>query len=156
ALLMIWRKLAGKALRKAYQEPAVSLVIAMHNESRRVEAKIRNCFEMDYPQDKLQMIVSLDAPTDDTEELVRRFGGARVEVISASTRQGKAAALNRGVANATGQVVVFADAAQRFDRNAIRELVANFSDESVGAVSGELILLDENSKESSDGVGLYW
>jgi cellulose synthase/poly-beta-1,6-N-acetylglucosamine synthase-like glycosyltransferase len=70
--------------------------------------------------------------------------------------RGKAAALNAAVAEARGEIVVFADARQRLDRSAVRELVANFSDPSVGAATGELILCDETGKEASDGVGLYW
>jgi cellulose synthase/poly-beta-1,6-N-acetylglucosamine synthase-like glycosyltransferase len=70
--------------------------------------------------------------------------------------RGKAEALNSGVAMATGEVVLFADARQRFERRAIRELVANFADASVGAVSGELVLLDGQGKEASDAVGAYW
>jgi biofilm PGA synthesis N-glycosyltransferase PgaC len=60
------------------------------------------------------------------------------------------------VALATGEILVFTDARQRFEATAIRELVANFADESVGAVSGELVVLDEQGRESSDGAGAYW
>jgi len=70
--------------------------------------------------------------------------------------RGKATAVNRGVAIAKGEILLFADARQRFARNANRELVANFADESVGAVSGELVLLDECAKEASDSVGAHW
>jgi cellulose synthase/poly-beta-1,6-N-acetylglucosamine synthase-like glycosyltransferase len=73
-----------------------------------------------------------------------------------AARGGKASALNRGLARATGAVVVFADARQLFETRAIRELAANFADESVGAVSGELILLDAEGRVAGDAVGLYW
>ena len=66
-LLMLWRRLARRTVHKEYQEPSVSLVMAMHNERKNVQAKIQNCFELDYPPDKLQLIVSLDAPTDGTD-----------------------------------------------------------------------------------------
>jgi cellulose synthase/poly-beta-1,6-N-acetylglucosamine synthase-like glycosyltransferase len=69
---------------------------------------------------------------------------------------GKAAALNRALRRALGEIVVFADARQTFSRNAIRELVANFADESVGAVSGELLLTDGSLKEANTEVGVYW
>jgi cellulose synthase/poly-beta-1,6-N-acetylglucosamine synthase-like glycosyltransferase len=64
--------------------------------------------------------------------------------------------LNRALRRATGEIVVFADVRQTFGRNAIRELVANFSDQSVGAVSGELLLMDESKEEAKTDVGLYW
>lgn len=155
-LLMAWRKTGRRPVRKNYCEPSVSLVMAMHNEQNTAERKLRNCFELDYPSTKLQFIVSLDAPTDDTEALVRNYAGERVEIHYSPVHRGKAEALNSGVAMATGEIVVFADTRQQFDKQAIRELVANFADPSVGAVSGELVLLDEQGQESSDAVGLYW
>ena len=153
-LLMLWRRLFRRPVRKQYQERSVSLVIAMHNESKNVQAKIQNCFELDYPADKLQVIVSLDAPTDGTDILVRDYAG--VDSVHCPVRRGKAATLNSGLAIARGEIVMFGDAEQRLERSAVRELVANFADESVGAVSGELILLDGSAREATDGVGLYW
>lgn len=153
-LLAVWRRLAPRPVHKQYHEPTVSLVIAMFNESRNVGQKMRNCFELDYPSDKLQIIVSLDAPTDGTDALMRSY--ERVDVVSSGIRIGKAASLNNGVAKATGDIVLFADSRQHFEKNVVREIVANFADESVGAVSGELILLDQHGKEASDGTGAYW
>jgi len=155
-LLLVWRGLRARPVRKAPCEPTVSVVLAAHNEKERIEAKIRNLLEMDYPREKLQVVVALDAPTDGTEEIVWKFAGRNIDVIYYSPHRGKAGALNRAVAAAEGEIVVFADARQQFARNAVRELVANFSDPSVGAVSGELVLLDAEGREASDGVGLYW
>jgi poly-beta-1,6-N-acetyl-D-glucosamine synthase len=155
-VLMAWRKLALRPVRKRACEPTVSLVIAMENEAGNVLPKMRNCEELDYPPDRLQVIVSLDAPTDSTFERLRDFDFQGVEIVSSPIRRGKAAAVNSGVAVATGEILVFGDAAQRLEPNAVRELVANFADESVGAVSGALILLDEHGREAGDGAGAYW
>jgi len=155
-LLLVWRRWSQRPVLKRYQEPTVSLVIAMRNERKNVNLKLQNCFELDYPPGKLQVIVSLDAPTDGTEALVRNYAGKGVDVAFSAVHRGKAEALNSGVAIATGEVVVFADARQRFEKRAVRELVANFADASVGAVSGELVLLDEQAQESGDAVGAYW
>jgi cellulose synthase/poly-beta-1,6-N-acetylglucosamine synthase-like glycosyltransferase len=155
-LLLAWQWWDRRPVRKQYHEPSVSLVIAMHNERNHVQPKLQNCFELDYPPDKLQVIVSLDAPTDDTEALVREYAGKGVEVVCSSVHLGKAEALNSGVAIATGEIVLFADSRQMFDKRAVRELVANFADASVGAASGELVLLDEQGKETSDAAGAYW
>ena len=73
-----------------------------------------------------------------------------------SVHQGKAAALNRAVLHATGDVLLFADARQSFARKVVRELVANFADPAVGVASGELVLLDDQQAEANDGAGLYW
>jgi cellulose synthase/poly-beta-1,6-N-acetylglucosamine synthase-like glycosyltransferase len=155
-LLTIWQRLAPRPVRKRHQEPTVSLVIAMRNERSNVQQKLQNCFELDYPRDKLQVIVSLDAPTDGTDELVRAYAGQGVDIAYSDAHGGKAAAVNRGVEIANGEIVLFADARQRFEKNAVRELVANFTDESIGAVSGELVLLDEYGREASDSLGAYW
>src|SRR5579872_1282782 len=155
-VLMLWRRVVQRPVHKLYREPSVSLIVAMHNERKNARRKLENCFELDYPADKLQVIVALDAPTDGTDVLVRDYASRGVEVVHSPVRRGKAAALNSGVAMATGDVLLFADARQQFDRSAIRELVANFADESVGSVSGGLILLDEQAKEASDAVGAYW
>ena len=155
-LLMVWRKLASRPVRKRPYEPTVSLVIAMHNEADNVQSKMTNCQELDYPADKLQVIVSLDAPVDSTYELLQTWASKGLEVVYSPIRKGKASAVNSGVVAAKGEIVVFGDAAQRLEPNAIRELVANFADESVGAVSGALILLDESGRESNEGAGAYW
>jgi biofilm PGA synthesis N-glycosyltransferase PgaC len=155
-LLLVWRAVGRRPVNKRYQEPTVSIVLAMHNEGARVDAKMLNCFALDYPADKLQIIVSLDAPTDDIEERLEQWEGLGVKVIHSDTRQGKAAAINAAMPHAVGEIVLFGDARQKLAPDALRELVANFADTSVGAVSGELVLLDEDGGESKDGVGLYW
>jgi len=155
-LLVVWRRWGRRSVCKAPQEPSVSLVISMRNERKNIQAKMQNCFDLDYPPGKLQIILSLDAPTDGSEALARAYAGKRVEVIHSPVHRGKAEAMNSGVAIATGEIVVFADARQRFEKSAVRELVANFSDASVGAVSGELVLLNEQGKEASDAAGAYW
>src|SRR5258708_1040989 len=88
-LLMAWTKLGPRGIKKGPQEPTVSMVIVMHNERKHVHAKIQNCFELDYPPDKFQVIVSLDAPTDGTDSLVRDYAKRGVDVVYCGTRKGK-------------------------------------------------------------------
>lgn len=155
-LLLAWRTVSSWRVQKAPYEPTVSLVIAMHDESPNVAPKMQNCRELDYPPEKLQIVVSLDAPTDGTDRLIRAYESEGVDIVCSPVRRGKAAALNNGLAIATGEIVVFADARQRFERQAVRELVSNFADPCVGAVSGELFFLDEDGMEATNAVGLYW
>ena len=155
-LLLLWRAVGRRPVVKAFQEPPVSIVLAMHNERDHVHAKMRNCFDLDYPASQLQVIVSLDAPTDGTDEALERWKRAGVVVVHSDVRKGKAAAINSAMLHATGDIVLFGDARQRLEPNALRELVANFSDPTVGVVSGELILLDQDGRESNEGVGMYW
>ena len=156
AILALRRRIARRPVRKAYWEPAVSIVIAAHNERQRIETKLQNCLSLDYPKRKMQIIVSLDGPTDGSEFVVWKYVSKGVDLVHSKEHRGKAAALNAALKRATGEIVVFADARQTFDRSAIRELAANFADPDVGAVSGELLLMDESEQEAASGVGLYW
>ena len=130
--------------------------VSLLREGRVLPQLVRALGALDYPKRKLQIIVSLDGPTDGSEFIVWKYVSQRVELVHSKQHLGKAVALNRALRRATGEIVVFADVRQTFARNAIRELVANFADESVGAVSGELLLIDESAQEATTDVGLYW
>lgn len=142
-------------IQKANITPRVSVVIACHNEQGNIAARIKNLFDCDYPRNLLEIVIVSDGSTDRTAEIARGHGSDRVRVFGYEGQKGKAIALNVGVGIATGDVIVFADARQSFERGAIKELVANFADARVGAVSGEL-LLDGDGGSVGEGVGLYW
>lgn len=156
AVLVVWTRLRRDTVRKGDYEPQVTIVIAAHNERHNIERRLSNCLELDYPKHRLQIILSLDGPTDGTERAAARFAACGVQILHAPVRCGKPAALNLAVAHATGDVIVFGDARQVFAQNVIRELVANFRDPRVGVVTGELVLLNEDSAEACDAIGLYW
>src|SRR5437899_2615170 len=105
-VLLVWSKMARRRVRKAFWEPHVSIVIAVHNERDIIEEKIQNCLQLDYPPDRLQVVLSLDAPTDGTDAVVEKHRGERVRVVSLSQHKGKAGALNHGVPAATGDILV--------------------------------------------------
>ena len=119
-------------------EPGISIVIAARNEGGRLAARLDNLLSLDYPAGKRQIIVVSDGSTDDTLDVLARYGD-RVEAVAIQP-SGKALALNAGVARATNDVIVFADARQIFAANALRELVAPLADPAIGAVTGELLL----------------
>jgi cellulose synthase/poly-beta-1,6-N-acetylglucosamine synthase-like glycosyltransferase len=155
-LLALLRQRGTKRVRKASFEPTVSIIIAAYNEYECIGRKLRNCLDLDYPRSKLQIVVSLDGPTDGTESIVRSYTRHGVEMIHSKRHRGKPTALNLGMRQATGDIVVFADARQTFERGAIRRLTENFADPEVGAVSGELMLIDRKRSEASSDIGLYW
>ena len=155
-LLLAWRRLANRPVARGPWEPRVTIVIAAHNEAACIGAKIRNCLGLEYPAGKLRLVLSLDGPTDGTERIVESFGDEpRLRVVHSEEQRGKAAALNAALPLADGEVVVFADARQRLDTDAIRHLVADLADPSVGVAGGELLLADADDG-AADGVGLYW
>jgi cellulose synthase/poly-beta-1,6-N-acetylglucosamine synthase-like glycosyltransferase len=155
-LLGVARRVMSRPVHKKYWEPSVSIVIAAHNERNRLEKKIQNCLALDHPKEKLQIIVSLDGSNDGSEFLLRAFASQGVTVVRSRSHRGKASALNAAMRHATGEIVVFADVRQRFHHAVIRELTANFSDDRVGAASGELILTDGTQEEAGSDVGIYW
>ena len=115
--------------------PRVSVLIAAHNEARIIDRKLENTLALDYPADRLEVLVISDASTDGTAEVVRGFEDRDVRLLEQTERVGKQEALNRGAASATGEVLLFTDAAAFFRRNALRKLVRHLADPQVGATS---------------------
>jgi cellulose synthase/poly-beta-1,6-N-acetylglucosamine synthase-like glycosyltransferase len=155
-LLWAWSKAGSRRVLKSPSGRRVSVVIAVYNEERHIAGRLDNCLSLDYPADQLDVIVVSDGSTDRTCEIAGRFSRERVTLIALPERVGKAVAINRGLAVAQGEIIVFADARQRFAPSAVSELVANFADPTVGAVSGELVLESDPDRPGADGIGLYW
>jgi poly-beta-1,6-N-acetyl-D-glucosamine synthase len=160
-LLALWARLAQRRPRRppiaeVSRWPSISIVLAARNEAGRLPARLANLLQIAYPGSREVIVVS-DGSTDDTAGVVRGAGsGVRLIDVPAG---GKPTALNAGVAAATGEIILFADARQRFSGDALMELVANFADPQVGAATGELMLdAEEDSGQSTigEGVGLYW
>lgn len=138
-------------------EPTVSIVVVAYNEGPRIESRLENLLALDYPPHRLEIIVGSDGSTDDTVERARKYADAGVTVKALPRRRGKPAVLNGLVRRARGEIVVFADARQQFDRATLRALVANFADPQVGAVSGELILqAPAGAATAGRGAAFYW
>jgi biofilm PGA synthesis N-glycosyltransferase PgaC len=138
-------------------EPVVTVLLAAHNEAGRIAGRIENLLALDYPRDRLEIILGSDGSTDGTAERARAFTADGVSVVAFESRRGKPAVLNDLVPKARGEIVVLADARQRFDRGALRALVGPFADPRVGAVSGELVLSpNDDGTLVGDCVGFYW
>ena len=157
AWLWMRARLSPLAVKRAPFEPAVSVVMVVRNEEAVVGDKLSNLLGLDYPAEKLQIVVVSDGSTDGTEAILReRAGNPQVHVLLNQLGRGKAQGLNDAMSLAQGDVVVFMDARQLIERGAIRLLMENFTDPAVGAVSGELMLGDPATGESGSGMGLYW
>ena len=132
----------------------VSVIMAVYNGGKFVRQKLDSIVGLDYPRELMQILVVSDGSTDDTDSIVREYARQGVELLVQS-HAGKAAALNLAFQKATGEILFFTDARQVLDPVALRHLVANFADPSVGAVTGELRLLPGDRGEQQD-IGLYW
>lgn len=151
--LLAWRARRGKPVQRAPLEPSVSLLLAVRDGAAHLENKLRSIFALDYPREKMEVLVISDGSTDETAAIARRFAG-QVTLIEVP-RGGKAAALNAGMERATGDILVFTDVRQALAPDSLRLLLENFADASVGAASGELVILKGPSQEEAN-VGLYW
>jgi cellulose synthase/poly-beta-1,6-N-acetylglucosamine synthase-like glycosyltransferase len=136
--------------------PRVSVIIAAHNEERDIEAKLRDTLALDYPADKLEIIVASDCSTDRTDDIVRRYAREGVMLSRHAERRGKTAAQRQAVGAASGEVLVFSDATSVYERTALRRLVRAFADPSVGCVAGQLIYVDAAASSVGRGCRSYW
>ncbi|MGQ0734879.1 MAG: glycosyltransferase [Acidobacteriota bacterium] len=144
ALLKIWQRLRVRPIRRAPIAPQVCVFITANDEQGVIEAKLRNTLELDYPADRLAIVVASDGSVDDTNEIVRRFA-PRVQLLDFSQRRGKTATINDGLKSVTAEIVVFSDANTFLERAAVRTLVRNFADDQVGVVSGDVTLVGERA-----------
>jgi cellulose synthase/poly-beta-1,6-N-acetylglucosamine synthase-like glycosyltransferase len=135
-------------------QPTVSVIMAVHNGADHLGAKLEVLTAFDYPRDRVQIIVVSDGSTDETDSIVERFEGAPVTLLKVP-RGGKAAALNRALAVASGEILFLTDVRQPLDPLALSHLAANFADPTVGAATGELKLLPGEDGEHRD-MDLYW
>jgi len=131
--------------------PDVSLIIAVHNEEKVIREKFENSLSQDYPEDKLEIIVASDCSDDKTDEIVSKFEEKGVKLISIPERRGKEYAQKQAIKKAKGEILVFTDASIMLSKDALRHMVKNFNDETVGCVSS----VDKIINSESEGEGFY-
>jgi len=134
--------------------PSLTLLIAAYNEEAVIEERLHNALAMDYPPDRLEIVIGLDGCSDGTAAIVRRFEDRGVRLLDHSQRRGKASVLNGAMAQVEGEIVLMSDANTEIDPQAARRLVRWFRDSRVGTVVGRLVLTDPSSGRNADG--LYW
>ncbi len=160
-LLWLLQSAFRRPIRKRPVEPSVSILVAAYNEAHVIGAKIRNALAIDYPPDRLEIVIASDGSSDGTAEAASRViqeldASERVQVASFPVNRGKLAVLNEVVPALRGEIVVFSDAASMVEPAAIRQLAASFADPEVGAVSGVYRV----SRQDEDVLGrqedFYW
>ena len=146
--------------RRAYKSdritPHVSMIIAAHNEADVIGTKIENILALDYPKNRLEVLIASDGSDDKTADIVSGYNNKIVKLL-ALPRQGKAPALNAAVAEAKGEILIFSDANSIYATDAIRALVRPFADTTVGGVAGNQVYLSKKDKShASVGEKSYW
>ena len=134
--------------------PRVSVLIAAHNEEEVIAGRIENALALDYPPDRLEIVVASDGSSDETASIVRGLAEPRVRLLTSPLRRGKAPVLNAAFRVLRGEIVLLSDANTFTDPDALRRMVRWFANPNVGVVCGRLVLTDRATGRNVDG--LYW
>lgn len=155
ALLWVVSRFRSRPVAEADVTPTVTFIIPAYNEERNIAAKVENTLGIDYPADKLQVLVVSNGSVDRTDEIVRGFTDPRVQLI-VMPQPGKMEALNEGVRRATGEVLVFTDADFLLDHHTLREIGRKFADPEVGGVCGARnTSVVREGDATGEGEGMY-
>jgi cellulose synthase/poly-beta-1,6-N-acetylglucosamine synthase-like glycosyltransferase len=144
----------ARPIRRASFHPSVSLVIAVRNGERYIREKLESILALDYPRHLMEIIVVSDGSTDRTDEIASSFASQSVRLLRVPPG-GKSAALNAGIAAASGEILVLTDVRQQLARDSLALLMQNFADPEVGAASAELVIR-KGATEAECQTGLYW
>lgn len=156
--LAIWlaSRLFALRVEKKGWEPRVSILIAAFNEEKDIVRKIENCLGLDYPEDKLEILVGSDGSNDRTVSLAKEAASGRIRVFDYPENRGKTSVQNDLVAAAQGEILIFTDAASFLNPDAVRSMVRNFADARVGCVAGRMRFVNTEENINTRSQGLYW
>lgn len=156
-VLLILRLFIHPRINRSVIEPTVTLIVPAHNEEKVIATKIHNIASLDYPRDKLELLIASDGSTDCTVEVAHAASdGDRIRVLAFTRNRGKISVLNDAVRQARGEVVVFSDAAALLRPDSIRHIIANFADPRVGAVSGKYQVHGTSQARMGAQEKFYW
>lgn len=154
-ILMILGLFKSKKIKKAEIRSSVTLLILVYNEEKIIRKKIENSLDLDYPKNKLEIIVASESD-DKTNKIVKEYKDKGVKLFDYSGRKGKQYSIFRTIPKCSGEIIVFTDVNGIFKKDAIKKLVRNFNDPYIGCVSGELKYVNSEEKTAGESEGLYW
>ncbi len=154
ALLEWTARRKGRLPVKSYEPKSVSILIAVYNGEKFLAEKLDSILQLDYPAELLQVFVLSDGSTDRTNEIARQYGARGIQLLELP-HGGKPAALNAGLAHCTGEILLLTDVRQVLEPGSVMELVACFTDPTVGVVSGDLPVRKGMDSEEAN-TSLYW
>lgn len=141
-------------------EPTVSYMIVAHNEELVIEKKLENAIQLDYPKEKIQIIVASDNSTDSTNEIVERFISSHLDwniiLYCSQEHKGKTNAQNEAQKKAEGEILVLTDANTMLRSDAIRQMVESFSSDDIVYVCGKLEYSNHSDNLASNSESTYW
>jgi cellulose synthase/poly-beta-1,6-N-acetylglucosamine synthase-like glycosyltransferase len=157
----LWLWIRSRLFARPWQQrdiyPSISIVLAVHNGGDLLIAKLHHLLTLDYPTSQTEVIVVSDGSCDNTNQVLLTTQHPRLRAFVLSDHVGKAVALNTGIKHAQGEIIVFNDIRPKLEPKALRFLISNFADASVGCVAGQLVLRRDGHDASTAAVGgLYW
>ena len=145
--LILYKQVSKKSI-----YPKITFLITVYNEEKKIVEKLENTKLLDYPREKLQILVASDGSTDKTNSLVRAYEQDGIQLLDFHERRGKEGAQHEAIKYATGDIVLFSDVATKIDTQGLNEIVANFADSEIGCVSSEDCLVTESGNVVGEGV----
>ncbi len=155
-ILFLSRFFNNKVALDDHHLPEVSLLIAAYNEEESIADKVRNSLELDYPKDKLEIVVVSDGSSDRTDEIVKSFEKEGIRLFRVEGRVGKTEARNQAVLAMRKEIIVFSDATAIYKKDVLKKLVRNFADPTVGMVSGNLTYFNQAQSSMGMATKIYW
>ena len=160
-LLIVWKNVLAKKYEVVFNLdeatlPSVEVILIVRNVAPIINEKIESLFALDYPENKFKIIIISDNSTDDTVSIINQLNNSSIRCIDNKDKSSKSAGLNQAIALSDAEILLLTDARQKHEPSSLKHLVAHFSDSTIGAVSGELILIDPETNEFSKGMDAYW
>jgi cellulose synthase/poly-beta-1,6-N-acetylglucosamine synthase-like glycosyltransferase len=155
-LMVIMGTIVNRRVRREDITPSVTFLITAYNEEIDIARKIEQTLGLDYPPDKMEILVASDGSTDGTDEIVQGYSDRGVRLLRVEGRVGKTATQNEAVRHANNEIIVFSDATTLYESDAVRKLVRNYADDTVGAVSGRYEYRDPKGASTGLGTILFW
>jgi cellulose synthase/poly-beta-1,6-N-acetylglucosamine synthase-like glycosyltransferase len=157
AILWSLRRLFGMQPLPENCQPAFSIIVAAYNEEPHIAAKLEDCLALDYPAEKLEILVASDGSTDRTEGIVQEFAGrdARIRLVKSAGRAGKSGVQNLAVAQARGEILLFTDTETTTRATLLQQIGEDFADPQVGMVA-PTVHFGRIDGAVSKGQGAYW
>ncbi len=155
-LVYLISRLFPKKIVRAAFEPSVTVLITAYNEEQAIRGKLENTLEIDYPKEKLEILVASDCSSDKTDEIVKEFAAKNVKLHRQTERLGKTMAQNAAVEKASGEIVLFSDATTMYQPDVLSAILPNFADKTIGCVAGKLVYVDDSQSPVGKGAKSYW
>lgn len=150
----LWKR---KPKRAGHEFPSISIVVACYNEESRIAAKLNDCLALQYPAEKMEILVGSDGSTDGTEQIAEQFAARepQIKLVRTTGRAGKSGAQNLAAALACGDIILFTDAETETRPNLLQQLAEDFADPNVGLVA-PVVQFGRADDPVSKGQGSYW